>query len=603
MSYIKTNWQNSPSTNTPINAANLNHMEQGIYDATNTADSAAAGVAALQGLNYAPIPVTLAADMTDQNKIYVYLGSEAGYQANHWYYWSGSAWTEGGVYNSQALATDTTLTQAGQAADAKATGDRAGVIVSLGTGVDLNTLTTRGYYRLSYGGTYTNSPIVNDANMFKYVEVFVESTGAVNTVQRYTCYKQTSPTDVSEYIRINDGSSWKAWIKVASSRDLTTLNDSLIIHSDYVGGTDLNTVTTRGFFRLAYGGAMVHAPIVDDSNMFKFLEVFVDGTQIWQRYVGYKQTSPTDAFEYIRIYDGSAWKSWFKCFSMKDFRDLYDYAHQENTVVVSFTAGSIASQGNNVGDKLRVLSYNVANYNNDTATYVSDTKICNLRKVLNKANADIACIQEDREYIDSGNTKPSSNYLYYPKYPYTSGTGGVTIKTRFGGTHSYILKLSGNRVIRTYLLTYGDKKVLVISAHPIANYNNTGYASAESIAMRKSEYEEIFKWCNGLITLPSWESGVAVSVPTHTHTIIGMDGNSITDDDKTNLAALANTYNYVMGNGGYIGWFNTEFRTGYAIDNIIVSNNVIIENIESWRKEYENLYSDHVPVVADVTLL
>ena len=122
MSYNKTNWQNSPSTNTPINAANLNHMEQGIYDATNTADSAAAGVAALQGLNYAPIPVTLAADMTDQNKIYVYLGSEAGYQNGHWYYWSGSAWTEGGAYNSLTFVTDKTLAIPGEAADAFETG-------------------------------------------------------------------------------------------------------------------------------------------------------------------------------------------------------------------------------------------------------------------------------------------------------------------------------------------------------------------------------------------------------------------------------------------------------------------------------------------------
>ena len=116
MSYTPTNWQNTPSTQTPLSAENLNKMEQGIADAV-------AGVDALQGLNYAPIPVTLVADMTDHDKIYVYLGSEAGYQNGHWYYWSGSAWTEGGGYNSLALVTDKTLTIADDAADAKATGD------------------------------------------------------------------------------------------------------------------------------------------------------------------------------------------------------------------------------------------------------------------------------------------------------------------------------------------------------------------------------------------------------------------------------------------------------------------------------------------------
>ena len=33
MAYTKINWENLPSTNTPVNADNLNHMDQGIYDA------------------------------------------------------------------------------------------------------------------------------------------------------------------------------------------------------------------------------------------------------------------------------------------------------------------------------------------------------------------------------------------------------------------------------------------------------------------------------------------------------------------------------------------------------------------------------------------
>lgn len=33
MAYTKTNWQDLPNTTTPINATNLNKMEQGIYDA------------------------------------------------------------------------------------------------------------------------------------------------------------------------------------------------------------------------------------------------------------------------------------------------------------------------------------------------------------------------------------------------------------------------------------------------------------------------------------------------------------------------------------------------------------------------------------------
>lgn len=70
-----------------------------------------------------PIAIDTAAGMTDTNKIYVYVGDETGYNNGHWYYYSGSAWVDGGVWNATALVTDTTLTEAGEAADAKATGD------------------------------------------------------------------------------------------------------------------------------------------------------------------------------------------------------------------------------------------------------------------------------------------------------------------------------------------------------------------------------------------------------------------------------------------------------------------------------------------------
>lgn len=64
-----------------------------------------------------------AAAMTDQRRVYVYTGSETGYTAGHWYYYDGSDWTDGGVYNGSAVNTDMTLTQVGIPADAKAVGD------------------------------------------------------------------------------------------------------------------------------------------------------------------------------------------------------------------------------------------------------------------------------------------------------------------------------------------------------------------------------------------------------------------------------------------------------------------------------------------------
>ena len=69
-----------------------------------------------------PLTASAAAGMTNTAKVYVYTGSEAGYTAGHWYYYDGSQWQDGGVYNAVAVVTDATLSQAGRAADAAAVG-------------------------------------------------------------------------------------------------------------------------------------------------------------------------------------------------------------------------------------------------------------------------------------------------------------------------------------------------------------------------------------------------------------------------------------------------------------------------------------------------
>ena len=60
--------------------------------------------------------------MTNTNKVYIYVGNESGYTNGNWYYYNGSRWVSGGVYNSQAINTDATLTHQGVAADAEAAG-------------------------------------------------------------------------------------------------------------------------------------------------------------------------------------------------------------------------------------------------------------------------------------------------------------------------------------------------------------------------------------------------------------------------------------------------------------------------------------------------
>ena len=73
----------------------------------------------------APLLANTVAEMTMQNRVYVYTGSETGYTAGHWYYYDTgtSAWVDGGVYNAMLVQTDKTLSISDEPADAQVTGD------------------------------------------------------------------------------------------------------------------------------------------------------------------------------------------------------------------------------------------------------------------------------------------------------------------------------------------------------------------------------------------------------------------------------------------------------------------------------------------------
>lgn len=91
--------------------------------ATAAEEALSAQVNRLQKVVGSPFVANTAASMTNTDRVYVYTGSESGYTAGNWYYYDGSAWVSGGVYNSAGMNTDTTLEMAGIPADAEATGE------------------------------------------------------------------------------------------------------------------------------------------------------------------------------------------------------------------------------------------------------------------------------------------------------------------------------------------------------------------------------------------------------------------------------------------------------------------------------------------------
>lgn len=72
-----------------------------IHDAIEAINDAVDdGVAEAAAMVGTPLTASTASDMTDTDKVYIYTGTETGYTAGNWYYWNGTEWTSGGIYNT-----------------------------------------------------------------------------------------------------------------------------------------------------------------------------------------------------------------------------------------------------------------------------------------------------------------------------------------------------------------------------------------------------------------------------------------------------------------------------------------------------------------------
>ena len=103
------------ATNIGKNTSNINANKESIAAVSKEVTTLKASVGT-------PLVAATVAAMTDNNKIYVYTGTESGYTEGNWYYNDGTKWVSGGVYNATALQTDTTLSVSGEAADSESVG-------------------------------------------------------------------------------------------------------------------------------------------------------------------------------------------------------------------------------------------------------------------------------------------------------------------------------------------------------------------------------------------------------------------------------------------------------------------------------------------------
>lgn len=272
---------------------------------------------------------------------------------------------------------------------------------------------------------------------------------------------------------------------------------------------------------------------------------------------------------------------------------------------------------------INVCTFNVARYRHSNKDYLSekpDFMMC-LRRYIMNGGIDILFVQEHLDYIDESETKPSFDWLYKAFFnadPVNSGTYAseahkkifTTLPISTDGTVEYVECYAQPEIAGIYSKAYfvwvlqelqGVGTLLLIDVHNFASAQANSANTWKPLESRK-------KYLEALATF--------LATKTYDYCIIAGDFNSGNDeglnssgkkvpcDTPEDFEAILNfcsDNNMHPVNGGEIGWFKTSTQLAY--DNILVTNNIRIEKIESDNETRKELYSDHSPILAKLTFM
>lgn len=492
---------------------------------------------------------------------------------------------------------------------------------------DLNDYKEPGIYILHSRYDYTNLPSGVPVNPSQAMQLVVLGHPIITNyrIQRLYFTSGNTVAHYREYIRVwNGGDNWKDWVNVYDLDEENSFQYSAIKFISTTTATDLNTLDECGISILPAAlvktdGFDPHLPEeIETETVAKHIIVYrnLDSYYVIQRLFVTGNNRVSQYREFVRVRNTKTnWNAWKEVYNEAELDKLIEAAKWEDNDILDYTTDTFSGTTGYTGTKLRFMSYNVAKYNNDTATYISDEKRFNIKKMIAETQPDFIGVQEDyrTDGSASGAETTSTRQIFAPIFPVELGTTICTLKSKIAATTDYgIMYYNYNdtnaRWLRAAIFTVDEKKVLVCSTHPVANYNSTGADSADSIAARNAQYTQLFKWVYGEISLKDVNSANMITCDPDAwdYCIICGDMNTITADDRTNLKTLATARNFTMANGGWLGWLETARNKAgtvlYSLDNVIVSSNVVITGVRSCKSLYHDLYSDHYPLVVDVVL-
>lgn len=240
---------------------------------------------------------------------------------------------------------------------------------------------------------------------------------------------------------------------------------------------------------------------------------------------------------------------------------------------------------------LRIVGYNIGEFNYGRDGGLSENvseKIANYKRFFGDTNPDVALFAELSEYIDSGSEYTSANTLINPLFDRNVNFHQCAVSTNLidaqsvdGDDGGIYLRNNNNEyagAVGRMECYIGNKKLLIAG----------GFLRVLSSAQDRLE-----AFVNFLNAVSSYD-----------YCIIYLDTNVQNLTERGAIYNAATSAGYTVCNGGYFGLFDTLVSESMykPIDNIFVKGNIKVKNFYSPANVYDDLSSDHIPVVADLTL-
>lgn len=454
-------------------------------------------------------------------------------------------------------------------------------------GTDLNTITKPGIYRLN--GAYTNVPDLTATyygSSTTTAILFVlnaNSSGASGNTVQILIYG----APMAVFHRLYTGASWYRWNSMGGN-----------VFS-YLKSSDLNDVKDQGLY-IIDPTTYTYSNYPFDGDIKSIMYVmrgFADSQAVVQ--ILYPMGHSIMPLFRSNVEASNTWVSFGKNDDATQFVNSYSHgnyspiAHDPQTAV-KLKVGTINIGHFNYG--------NSSNYGFRTAEY--DKKLHNWRKYLCKQQFDFLNINEFVPYIDylaaadwNTGTKRTSDYVLKPQFNYLDSSmntdhKAAVIASKYAISNETEYSLTGtinNGYCRYYNVTIDANHVIGVYAVQLVFLANGEYDTQDAIDNRAEQL-------NSLASV--------IAGHNDNYVVVLGDFNTGTDDDLANVLTFCGTNNLVPANGGFLDWMRTHegFAVPMSLDNILVSDNILINDFDVHYDWYESLSTDHFGISADITL-